>query len=127
MTGEGNEVRGPAPRANDLTRIKGIGPAIQAQLNKEGIYTFADLAVLTTERLAELDALYGWKGRPENNDWRTQATVMLTSFAPPVCQMKPPRRLDESRPYGTISPSWKGALYEQDGVFFNGEKVEISL
>jgi predicted flap endonuclease-1-like 5' DNA nuclease len=39
---------------DDLVVIKGIGPVIAGKLNQAGIYSFADLAALTPERLREL-------------------------------------------------------------------------
>ena len=30
------------------------------------------------------------------------------------------RKLDQSRPFGTIYPAYQGARYEQDGLYFNG-------
>lgn len=40
------------------------------------------------------------------------------------------KRLDQSRPFGTIYPSFQGARYEQDGLYFNsrGEAIgEIAV
>jgi hypothetical protein len=32
-----------------------------------------------------------------------------------------PRTLDKRRPFGTVHPSFNGAVFEQDGAWFNGE------
>lgn len=41
----------PPTQVDDLTLIEGIGPKINALLNQNGIYTFAQLAAMTVERL----------------------------------------------------------------------------
>lgn len=48
--------RNPHPPANpdDLTVVKGIEPAIARQLNKQGIYTYEQLADLTEDALGDL-------------------------------------------------------------------------
>ncbi|OUC08789.1 hypothetical protein RY27_06875, partial [Litorilinea aerophila] len=43
--------------ADDLTRIRGIGPVFAARLQEAGVRTFADLAGLTPEAVAEI---IGW-------------------------------------------------------------------
>jgi predicted flap endonuclease-1-like 5' DNA nuclease len=45
------------PQTDDLTEIKGIGPAIAERLNALGVRTFAELAAADPEELAE------WIGR----------------------------------------------------------------
>lgn len=42
------------PAADDLTRIEGIGPKISSWLNEAGITTFAQVAALTPDQLAEI-------------------------------------------------------------------------
>lgn len=39
--------------ADDLKKIKGIGPIIEKHLNKEGIYTYEQLAELTLDEFEE--------------------------------------------------------------------------
>lgn len=43
----------PPHDADDLKKIKGIGPVIAKRLNQAGIYTFAQLADLTLDELEE--------------------------------------------------------------------------
>ena len=45
--------KSPPPDADDLKKIKGIGPVIAKRLNQAGIYTFAQLADLTLDEFEE--------------------------------------------------------------------------
>jgi predicted flap endonuclease-1-like 5' DNA nuclease len=60
--------------ADDLSRIKGLGPKLQALLPELGITTFAQIAAMTEADLAELDARLGpFAGRPARDGWVEQA------------------------------------------------------
>jgi predicted flap endonuclease-1-like 5' DNA nuclease len=65
----------PTPAAtDDLARIKGLGPKLQALLPTLGITTFAQIAALTEADLAELDGKLGaFAGRPVRDGWVEQA------------------------------------------------------
>lgn len=64
-------------RADDLTRIKGIGPGLARQLNALGIRSFAQLAALTPDELAKIDEkLTSIKGRCFRDDWLGQAQAL---------------------------------------------------
>lgn len=67
----------PAPEpedlADDLTRIAGIGPKLSVKLAARGLTTFAQLAALTADDLAELDTALDLKGRPIRDAWVAQA------------------------------------------------------
>ncbi|MEZ4315984.1 MAG: hypothetical protein R3F61_00700 [Myxococcota bacterium] len=63
---------------DDLTRITGIGPATRHKLVDLGISSFADLAALTEEAMAELERQLGSR-RPSRDDWRGQAAALLSS------------------------------------------------
>ena len=64
----------PTPAADDLARIKGLGPKLQALLPQLGITTFAQIAALTEADLAELDGKLGaFAGRPARDGWVEQA------------------------------------------------------
>lgn len=54
---------------NDLTRIKGIGPAIEVALNDVGIMNVEQLANLTPLRVNELDKQLGRYGRISRLNW----------------------------------------------------------
>jgi len=63
---------------NELTRVKGIGPAVAKQLNDVGITRLAELASLTDDQVAALDAgLPGIKGRCSREDWVGQAKALV--------------------------------------------------
>lgn len=69
-------------RADDLTRIKGIGPGLAQQLDTLGIRSFAQLAALTPEELAEIDEkLTSIKGRCFRDDWLGQAKALADEGA----------------------------------------------
>ena len=66
----------PAP-ADDLSRIKGLGPKLQKLLPELGITTFAQIAALTEADLAELDTKLGaFAGRPAKDNWVEQARFL---------------------------------------------------
>jgi predicted flap endonuclease-1-like 5' DNA nuclease len=63
---------------NELTRIKGIGAAVAKQLNDVGITRLTELASLTDDQVAALDAgLPGIKGRCSRDDWVGQAKALV--------------------------------------------------
>lgn len=69
------------PVADDLTAIKGIGPKLSAQLNEMGLFTFAQIAALTDDDIARIDArLTGVnKGSAVRNDWVGQAKGLVSA------------------------------------------------
>lgn len=63
--------------ADDLTRIKGLGPKAQTVLNAIGIRNYAQLADLDPAQAAELDARLGaFKGRIFRDRWIDQARFL---------------------------------------------------
>lgn len=66
-----------APRAggaDDLKRIKGIGPKLEELCHSLGFYHFDQIAVWTAEEIAWVDDnLEGFKGRVVRDDWVAQA------------------------------------------------------
>ena len=66
-----------AERADDLTRIKGIGPGVARQLDELGIRSFAQLAALTEAEMAAIDEkLNSIRGRCFRDDWIGQAKTL---------------------------------------------------
>lgn len=62
--------------AEDLKQLSGVGPAMEKKLNAEGITTVSQIAELTKEQIAELDAKIGVKGKIEDT-WQTEAKEIL--------------------------------------------------
>ena len=63
--------------ADDLTRIKGLGPKAQGVLNGIGIRRYAQLADLDPGRAAEVDNQLGtFKGRIFRDRWIDQARLL---------------------------------------------------
>jgi predicted flap endonuclease-1-like 5' DNA nuclease len=62
---------------DDLSRIKGLGPKLQALLPTLGIVSYAQIAALTEADLAELDLKLGaFAGRPTRDGWVEQAKLL---------------------------------------------------
>ena len=62
----------PAGEGDDLVVIKGIGPVAASQLKEQGITTFAQLASLTDDDVAKIDANMPFS-TDQIRDWREQA------------------------------------------------------
>lgn len=74
----------PAPSANtdadDLTRLKGVGPKLAARLNELGITRFAQLASLEPAAAQALDAQLGnFQGRMTRDRWIEQARFLAAN------------------------------------------------
>ncbi|MEM9795127.1 MAG: hypothetical protein AAF919_01470 [Pseudomonadota bacterium] len=65
--------------ADDLKRIKGVGPKLEKLCNKLGFYHFDQIAAWTNEEVAWVDAnLEGFKGRVRRDDWVAQAKLLAS-------------------------------------------------
>ncbi|WP_028035627.1 50S ribosomal protein L21 [Chelativorans sp. J32] len=62
----------PEGEPDDLTVIKGIGPVAAGQLKEQGLTTFAQLAALSDEDVARIDAAMPFSA-DQVKDWREQA------------------------------------------------------
>ena len=60
-------------KADDLTQLSGVGPALLKKLNAAGIHSFAQIAAWTTEDISELDKSLSLKGRIERDGWIGQS------------------------------------------------------
>jgi len=61
-------------KADDLKKIKGIGPKMEQTLNQIGIYTFAQVSRMTDTEYNMLDEITGsFPGRAQRDDWAGQA------------------------------------------------------
>ncbi|MGB0960557.1 MAG: NADH-quinone oxidoreductase subunit E [Halocynthiibacter sp.] len=69
-----------APRkagADDLKKIKGVGPKLEALLHSLGFYHFDQVAKWTSQEVAWVDDnLEGFRGRVSRDNWVAQATVL---------------------------------------------------
>ncbi len=63
-------------KADNLTRIKGIGSKINGILNDLGIYHFKQIATWTEKEIAWVDERLKFKGRIEREDWVAQAKLL---------------------------------------------------
>ncbi len=86
-TGEGKRPEGlAAPRdgqADDLKRIKGIGPKLEQLCHHLGYFHFDQIAAWTPAEIAWVDQnLDGFRGRVTRDDWVAQARA-LAAAAPP--------------------------------------------
>ena len=65
------------PVANDLTKIRGIGPAIRRDLNDLNIIGYRQLAELDDGQIDEINERIGFPGRVQREKWREQAAAFL--------------------------------------------------
>ena len=67
----------PSGTADDLKRIKGVGPKLAALLNELGVTSFAQIAAWDDAEVDRIDAELGrFQGRIRRDDWRTQARFL---------------------------------------------------
>jgi large subunit ribosomal protein L21 len=64
--------KAPKGKSDDLTVIKGVGPVAAAQLNEQGLTTFAQIAKLTDKDIARIDESMHFSA-DQIRDWREQA------------------------------------------------------
>ncbi|MEP5154537.1 hypothetical protein [Planktotalea sp.] len=63
--------------ADDLKRIKGIGPKLEGVCNDMGVYHFDQIAAWTEQEMAWVNAnLQGFKGRATRDKWVEQAKLL---------------------------------------------------
>lgn len=66
-------------QADDLSRIKGLGPKLQALLPSLGLSTYAQIAALSEADLDALDPQLGpFAGRPRKDSWVEQAKFLAS-------------------------------------------------
>ncbi len=65
--------------ADDLKRIKGVGPKMEKLCNSLGFYHFDQIAAWSSDEVAWVDAnLEGFKGRVTRDTWVAQAHLLAT-------------------------------------------------
>lgn len=74
--------------ADDLKKIKGVGPALEKTLNELGFYHFDQIANWGASDIEWVDSRLKFKGRIVRDDWMQQAKVLMsggtTEFAAKV-------------------------------------------
>lgn len=71
---------GSKDNADDLKKISGVGPKMEATLNQIGIYRFSQVAKMTKSEYDVLDSITGsFPGRAERDDWAGQAATLAQS------------------------------------------------
>ncbi|MFK8067174.1 MAG: hypothetical protein AB8D52_02920 [Gammaproteobacteria bacterium] len=65
--------------SDDLKRIKGIGPKIEATLNELGIYQFRQIANFTEDNINWVNEHLRFKGRIERENWISQANDLINN------------------------------------------------
>ncbi|MFN3260198.1 MAG: hypothetical protein ACE37J_06530 [Pikeienuella sp.] len=67
----------PAPEgADDLKKIKGVGPVLEGKLHALGVLTYAQIAGWSAEDVARVDEQLNFKGRIEREGWIEQAKAL---------------------------------------------------
>lgn len=66
----------PEGDADKLTKIKGIGPVAERQLNEQGITTYAQIAALTEDEIAKVDEYMPFSA-DQIRDWQEQAKALI--------------------------------------------------
>ena len=64
--------------ADDLKRIRGIGPANEKKLHGLGVYHFSQIAAWTEENAKWAGSFMAFPGRIEREEWITQAKILAT-------------------------------------------------
>lgn len=62
--------------ADDLKKLKGVGPALERKLHDAGVTSFAQIAAWTVEDVAAMDDRLSFKGRIDRDGWIEQARTL---------------------------------------------------
>jgi small subunit ribosomal protein S2 len=70
-----------APRGapDDLAKLTGVGPQIVKKLNEHGVFHYWQLAAMTGDEAAKLDADLRFNGRITRDNWSDQAKTLLAA------------------------------------------------
>ena len=70
-----------APRGapDDLAKLTGVGPQIVKKLNEHGVFHYWQLAAMTPEEAAKLDADLRFNGRITRDNWSDQAKALMAA------------------------------------------------
>ena len=67
--------------ADDLTRIKGVGPGLNGKLNENGVFHFWQIAEWGPAEIAFMDDQLSFKGRIDRDNWIEQAKEFAAEAA----------------------------------------------
>jgi len=70
---EGPLFKAPKGEPDDLKKISGVGPVLEAKLHELGITKYAQVAAFKTTDVEKVDARLNFKGRIERDGWIAQA------------------------------------------------------
>jgi small subunit ribosomal protein S2 len=70
-----------APRGapDDLAKLTGVGPQIVKKLNEHGVFHYWQLAAMTADDAAKLDADLRFNGRITRDGWSDQAKTLMAA------------------------------------------------
>lgn len=93
-------------QADDLTRIKGVGQALQGKLFALGIFHFDQIAALTPEESAWVGQHMSFPGRIEREEWISQAEILASvpAKAPAKPSGKPAKPIAKVAAKATAKP-----------------------
>lgn len=64
-------------QADDLKKIKGIGPKLESVLHDNGVYHFSQIAAWNAKSITMMNARLSFKGRIEREKWVSQAKALV--------------------------------------------------
>jgi len=64
--------------ADDLKKLKGVGPKLEQTLNELGFFHFDQIAAWTQAQIAWVDSRLSFKGRIERDGWVDQAKALAS-------------------------------------------------
>ena len=101
--GVSNALAGPRDgKADDLLKIKGIGPVNQRKLNEHGIYHFDQIGAWKKSDIKAAEAYLAFDGRIAREDWMSQAKEFAKAAkAAPKTVAKPAPKAAPSKPVST--------------------------
>lgn len=67
----------PRGNADDLSKLPGVGPQLEAKLNEAGVFHYWQIVAMKPEDVASLDAKLKLNGRIVRDGWAAQARALL--------------------------------------------------
>jgi len=68
-------------KPDDLKKIKGVGPKLEALLHENGVYHFHQIAAWDTRAIILMNDRLSFKGRIEREKWVSQAQALIEEDA----------------------------------------------